>query len=126
MGTEPPEVAQCGRTASGVLLDVVDLEVPAYATARDVALATLDQERSAKVRVHVTAEVSDRRDVGALLDDRGEEGVAQQVAGPSCLDRPDAGDLAAFSREGFTSDERSVVDDHVHGCCGAGAWLAMP
>ena len=44
-------------------------------------------------------------------DDRGDERVAELVADPLRVDRPDTGDLATLARERITTEEYLMVDD---------------
>ena len=92
---------------------VVAFEVAAVVAAGDAAFAPRDEHRGLHFGGDVAAEVRDGGDVFALLDDRGEERVAEQPAGVGDVDGPDAGDLAAFAGQEVAAHEGGVVDDRV-------------
>ena len=48
-----------------------------------------------------------------FLIDRGDERLAEHLAHPRDVDRPDAGDLAPFTLERVAAHERGVVDHDV-------------
>ena len=105
---------------------MIELQVLPAGAPPNAALAPADDHRGAQLRRDVPAEVRDRVDVLAVLDDRGHERLTEESTDPLSVDRPDTGDLARLTGECVTTLQGLVVEHDVGRATARGGTRRLP